>query len=116
MAQSSERFVDVRLRHDYYQDGSCPALRVVPTRATTALLAARRLRLILRVDGFSLIGPVEVDGTGHARACFPLEPGNRFVFALVLTEPDFLYFTELPLEGKPRQRYLLRNRAGSATL
>jgi hypothetical protein len=116
MAQISERFVDVRLRHDYYQDGACPALRVVPTRATMALLAARRLRLIPRADGFCVIGPVEVDSSGHARASFPLEPGNRFVFALVLTEPDFLYFTELPLEGGPRQRYLLRNRAGSAAL
>ncbi|MBN1209705.1 MAG: hypothetical protein JXB05_32955 [Myxococcaceae bacterium] len=116
MALSSERFVEVRLRHDYYRDGACPVLRVVPTPTTAALITARRLRFQPRADGFSLIGQVEQDGEGNVRPRFPLEPRDRFVFALALTEPDFLYFTDLPLEGGPGQRYLLRNREGSSVL
>jgi hypothetical protein len=112
----SERFIDVRFRHDYYQDGSCPDLRVAPTTATLALLDARRLRFSPRLDGFSLIGPVEVDGAGHAQPRFPLEPGDRLVFGLALASPDFVYFTDLPMEEGGGRRYLLRNRQGTSRL
>jgi hypothetical protein len=116
MAQSSQRFLEVRLRHDYYRDGACPTLRAVPTPATQALIAARRLRLVHRTDGFTLIGQVETDAAGNTQARFPVEPGNRFVFALVLTEPDWLYITDLPLEAAPGRRYLLRNRVSASAL
>ncbi len=116
MNRGFERFLEVRFQHDYYRSGVCPDLRVMPTASTLALLAARQLRLLPRADGFTLIGPVEADGAGNVQARFPLDVGGRLVFALTLAQPDFLYFTDLPLEGGSRQRYLLRNRDGSTAL
>ncbi|RKH59554.1 hypothetical protein [Corallococcus aberystwythensis] len=116
MARGYESFIGVRFRHDYYRDGSCPDLRAVPTAETAALLGARQLRFVPRSEGFTLLGPVETDSAGNVQARFPLEEGARLVFALVLTRPDLLYVTDLPLEQGSRQRYLLRNRQGATTL
>lgn len=116
MARGFETFLNVRFRHDYYRDGSCPDLRAVPTAGTAALLGSRQLRILPRADGFALMGPVETDGSGNVQARFPLDVGTRLVFALVLTRPDFLYVTDLPLEQGSSRRYLLRNREGSTAL
>jgi|GEM_PF-5850045 len=116
MARGFQRFLGVTLRHDYYRDGACPDLQVVPTATTSALLTARRLRLLPRADGFSVVGPVDTDSAGNTVPSFPLEVSTRLVFALVLTRPDFLYFTDLPLETGSATRYLLRNREGALEL
>lgn len=108
-------FVDVHLRHDWYRDGVCRSLEARPTPATNAVLCAHRLRLMSHPDGFSLVGPTEIDPARSPTARYPLEADARLVFALCVTDPVFAAFTELP-SGPASSRWLLRNQGGKSAL
>jgi len=94
-----ERFIGVRLRHDWYRDGVCRDLAIMPTTSTSIVLAAHRVRLLRCAGGVTLVGPTEPVPGGSSVALYPLAGGARLVFALCPTEPTFAVFTELPTDG-----------------
>lgn len=110
-----ERFIGVRLRHDWYRDGVCRDLAIMPTTSTSIVLAAHRVRLLRCAGGVTLVGPTEPVPGGSPVALYPLAGGARLVFALCPTEPTFAVFTELPTDGG-RSRWLLHNRKASWSL
>ena len=88
----------VRVRHEYYSDSVCRDLSFEPTAQTQRLLARYRLLLKEQPDGLAVWMATDADGK-TALISPPL--GEKFVFHLIVRNPDFALFTDLhTFEGK----------------
>ncbi len=74
------------LRHDYFSDGNCPVVNVVPTEATAAVMQQQNIRLVPKDYGVDLFHDV-------AR---PVTPGTELSFLLQVTDHRFFLYTDVP--------------------
>lgn len=112
-----ERLMQISYRHTYYnrEDGACPDFVAMPTPSTTALMRSLGLLFKNERTGFSVFYDTrrrrEIlnylrrqagDGQSDPRRRF--EVWTRLSFVLVLDQPWFFSFTELPLGTNPAQK------------
>ncbi len=88
------------LNHDYYADRRCPDLLVEPTPETQRQLSNYRCIARPLINGVRVLAATADDGTLFIQPA----QGVTFAFHLILRNPDFLLFTDLPAGGRPATR------------
>ena len=99
---------DIRLRHEFYDNGLCPDLSVVAAPDTLLLMQQYGMLLKKKASGAVLIREMEKSG-GSATPKFPVESPVKLRFYLLLQNPIFLNFTDLELASKPECIYYFSN-------
>jgi hypothetical protein len=94
-----QRYVNLALFHDYYQQGICPDFTIEPTHTCQRILKGHRLLLKPTPNGLQLLIPVGVD----QRPVLPLDGALAFTFLLKLKNPTFVNFTQLDSQYQPNQ-------------
>lgn len=84
----------VTLQHDYYTDGRCHDLEIVPSAATVAALKGAGIRTKM-VDNVLLL-LVKVNETGKPFITLP--QGLKLTFYLQLVNTNFVNFTNIPYQ------------------
>lgn len=83
--------IDLRIRHAYYVDGRCNDFSIDPSAATQRLLINHRCIVRHLPDGLS----VNTAAVDRAQPFLPLPQGEKLVFHLRATNPEFPLFTDL---------------------
>lgn len=90
---------------------------IEPSAATAALLAKRRMKLVLDAHGFSLWLRARKIAADHYQPFLPLDEPVKLTFAIRVKNPAFFNFTQLdpgnPLEAVYYFSNLANNRSGN---
>lgn len=95
----------VQILNEYFQDGFCPDLNIVPSEPTRDIL--KNVRLQYKMFGHQLIIFTETDAAG-----LPVSPVNlsgSLVFYMDLKNPAFLNYTSINLEALQSRRFYFTN-------
>ncbi|MEM8584319.1 MAG: hypothetical protein AAGF87_08625 [Bacteroidota bacterium] len=97
------QLLSLHIHHDYYADGICRAIRLVPTQSAQQLLSAYHMRLVERVGKVELYYQSEgntVPFLGSETQDFCLD------FRLEVTDPLFYNFTDVDISNLQQQGFL----------
>ena len=92
-------YYTLQLFHSYYADNICPDVAIEPTPACQRLLQSYRLVLKPRLNGITLLVPLET----AKKPVIPLDTSMVFSFLLQLKTPNFVKFTQLAPQYQPGQ-------------
>ncbi|MEM9903569.1 MAG: hypothetical protein AAF921_00900 [Cyanobacteria bacterium P01_D01_bin.44] len=105
-------YFTLQLFHSYYPENRCPDVSIEPTPACQRLLQGHRLVLKPRVDGVTLLVPLETPPPQQQpqQPVVALAPSLRFTFLLQLKQPNLISFTQLdPKFQAGRSFYVFSN-------
>ena len=95
----------VQILNEYFQDGFCPDLNIVPSEPTKVVL--KNARLQYKMFGHQLILFTETDASGLPVA--PVNLSGSLVFYMDLKNPAFLNYTSINLEALQSRRFYFTN-------
>lgn len=95
----------VQILNEYFQDGFCPDLNIVPSEPTRDIL--KNVRLQYKMFGHQLIIFTETDAAGLPVA--PVNLSGSLVFYMDLKNPAFLNYTSINLEALQSRRFYFTN-------
>lgn len=95
MSNTYEKLVQLKFTHDYYSDGLCPDLEMLPTSDTLKLLKGYRL-LFGPKSKFSKSEYVVLQENVSGAPLLTLPDSYKMRFYLSLKSSDFLNFSDLP--------------------
>lgn len=97
MTASYKILFAVELQHDYYTNGKCTDISLIPSTETARLLTNRRI--LIKMVGNSFLGLIKVkdtnSGTEANKPFVPISPDEKFVFYLQLEKPVFTTITNM---------------------
>lgn len=99
---------DIEFLHDYYADGKCSDLVIVPSLACELVMKQLGLRFIRTETGCKIFARVsEVNNKDLVNTLLP--DNTRLTFLLFLQNPAFHTITQLSLKKKEKEQYYFNN-------
>jgi len=95
----------LNLNHAYYADRRCPDFVVEPTPDTRRLLNKYRCIAKPHANGIRVLAATADDGSLFIQPV----TGVTFVFQLILQNPMFPLFTDLPQDNEPSTCFMCSN-------
>ncbi|GAB3422871.1 hypothetical protein [Niabella aquatica] len=95
----------VQVLNEYFQDGFCPDLDIIPSEPTRAIL--KNARLQYKMFGHQLIIFTETEASGLPVA--PVNLSGSLIFYINLKNPAFLNYTSINLEALQSRRFYFTN-------
>lgn len=101
----------INLQHDYYADGKCPDIRVIPSSETVELLKNRQM--LVKMVGNKCIVLIKVkdknSGPDTDKPFVPINKDEKFVFFLQLDRPVFTTITNIDNDLFGGRRFYFSN-------
>ncbi len=97
--------MSIELRHDYYSDGKCHDIRLVPSENTKLVLKNARMLYKTVGNTFLIIVKIEPDNTPS----IPLPEENKLVFHLDLIKPEFMNISMFDYSRFRKKRFYISN-------
>lgn len=95
-------FFHIRLGHDFFANGICPAIRLEPTASTLSLMQHQRFRLVQKSGNYTVF--YEAANPGAPLADLSGED-FELQFRLLVDQPEFYNYTDLAFDRLDSQIY-----------
>jgi hypothetical protein len=99
------RYFTIEVRHEYYDNGLCTDLKIVPTQACAALLSKCKMMFAPDPSAPGVIAQLK----DNDQLLSAPAPGTVLEFYALLLNPDFISYTS-PLPASAEQAFLFSNR------
>ncbi len=109
-----EKLFEIQQVHEYFPDGVCRPLQLLPSCECQSFLRLYGLRFRPLNGGGAVYFPATPDSGENSQPILPIDEETRFTFALIADDLHFLNYTNLPFTTPGDSCYYFSNLHDSA--
>jgi hypothetical protein len=105
MLTNFQLLFSVRVVHNYFENDICSCLQFSPNETSQNMLKKYGLKLRNTINGFNLFYGSDIATAGLLNTIKTTSGQGYFEFDIISTDPNFVFFTELPVDRLWQMEY-----------